>query len=93
VSVRSLLAAQTLAGQSFEDYVMAFPSQVSAGDYAVTQDVPLGGAGRPWDETAQLARDKLMANFPGDATVALNAIDELDNAADVREITKAFARR
>jgi 2-methylcitrate dehydratase PrpD len=90
VSVRSLIAAQTLAGLSFEDYVMAFPSEVSVGDYAVTQDVPLGGAGRPWEETERLAREKFARNFPGDPSEALAAVDSLDQVSDV---TGLFARR
>ena len=92
-SVRSLLGAQTLAGQSFESYVMAFPSEVTMNGYTASQDVPLGGAGRPWDETAAYAREKFTTNFPGDAAAALQAIDDLENVTDVREITKAFAPR
>ena len=92
-SVRSLLAPQTLAGQSFENYVMAFPSEVTMGHYTVTQDVPLGGAGRPWDETAQLARDKFAQNYPGEATEALAAIDDLQKVNDIRDVARLFAPR
>ena len=92
VSVRSLLAAQTLAGQSFESYVMAFPSEVTLnGKYTVTQDVPLGGAGRPWDETAQLAREKFTQNYPGDAHEALAVIDRLQDVPDFRDVARLFA--
>jgi 2-methylcitrate dehydratase PrpD len=91
VSVRSLLAAQTLAGQSFEDYVMAFPSEVTmrtaqGASYVESQDVPLGGAGRPWAETEALVREKFRGNFTGDATRALDAIANLESVTDVREI-------
>ncbi|MGH7856717.1 MAG: MmgE/PrpD family protein, partial [Candidatus Binatia bacterium] len=91
-SVRTLLGAQTLAGLSFEDYVMAFPAVVtlrtaSGETYEASQDVPLGGAGRPWEETAELARQKFVRNFTGDATAAVAAIDRLEEADDVREVT------
>ena len=92
-SVRSLLASQTLAGQSFENYVMAFPSEVTMGDYTVMQDVPLGGAGRPWNETARLAREKFERNYPGDATEALAAIDDLEKVNDIRDVARLFAPR
>jgi 2-methylcitrate dehydratase PrpD len=94
VSVRSLLAAQTLAGASFEDYVMAFPSEVTmhaGAEYTASQDVPLGGAGRPWEETAALAREKFATNFPGDAAAALAAVERLEESPDVRDVAALFA--
>lgn len=94
-SVRSLLGAQTLAGQSFEHYVMAFPAEAtlrttSGQEYAASQDIPLGGAGRPWAETEELVREKFVRNFSGDggrAQDALDAVASLDEAPNVREVT------
>jgi 2-methylcitrate dehydratase PrpD len=95
VSVRSLLAGQTLGGQSFEEYVMTFPTEVtlrtSAGaEYTELHDIPRGGAGRPWEETAGLVREKVLANYSGDASranEALEAVDRLEELDDVRELT------
>lgn len=95
-SVRSLLAAQTLAGQSFENYVMTFPTEVSlrttvGREYTELQDIPLGGAGRPLGETARLVREKFVTNFPGDAAqanAALDAVERLEDIDDVRRVTE-----
>ncbi len=86
-SVAGLLGAQTLAGQDFERYVMAFPSEVTInGELTALQEVPLGGAGRPWDETKQLVERKFRENFTGDADAALRAIDSLEDCADVSSV-------
>jgi 2-methylcitrate dehydratase PrpD len=86
VSVRSLLDAQTLEGQSFERYVMAFPAEVTMnGTHTALADVPLGGAGRPWEETARLSREKFVANYPGDASAILELVDHLEDVADLRQ--------
>ncbi len=93
-SVRSLLSAQTLEGQSFEDYVMTFPTEVtlrttSGAEYIELQDIPLGGAGRPWEETEALVREKFVSNFAGDAgraRAALEAVESLEDADDVRDV-------
>jgi 2-methylcitrate dehydratase PrpD len=91
-SVTTLLGSQTLAGQDFERYVMAFPSEVTIdGKHTALQEVPLGGAGRPWDETRQLVERKFRANFQGDADAALAAIDALDEAADVSSVASLLA--
>jgi len=95
-SVTSLLGAQTLAGQDFERYVMAFPSEVtvttrSGATYTALQEVPLGGAGRPWDETKQLVERKFRDNFTGDADAALAAIDALDDCDDVSSVASLLA--
>lgn len=94
-SVRSILGAQTLVGQSFEDYVMTFPTEVTlrtaAGqEYTELQDIPLGGAGRPWGETEALVREKFLLNYSGDpgrAKEALSAVERLEDVGDVREVT------
>jgi hypothetical protein len=73
---------------------MAFPAEVTlrttqGAEYVERQDVPLGGAGRPWDETKALVREKFLSNFAGDESRAgqvLDAIDGLEQIGDVREI-------
>ena len=100
-SVRSLLASQTLAGQSFEEYVMTFPTEVTlrtggGREYTQLQDIPLGGAGRPWAETVELVRDKFIANFAGDekqAMAALDAVEHLEDVDDVRPVAELLAAR
>jgi 2-methylcitrate dehydratase PrpD len=95
-SVVGMMGAQTLAGQDFETYVMAFPSEVTvrttSGDtYVALQDVPLGGAGRPWDETKQLVERKFRENFTGDADAALAAVDALEDASDISSVASLLA--
>lgn len=95
-SVRTLFGAQTLEGLSFEDYVMAFPAVVtlrtaSGETYEASQDVPFGGAGRPWEETAELARRKFVTNFAGDATAAVAAIDRLEETDDIRDVANLLS--
>jgi hypothetical protein len=97
--VRSLLGGQTLEGRSFETYVMAFPAEVTmvttdGREYIQLQDIPLGGAGRPWDETKKLAREKFLGNFAGDAAranEALAAVDALEDVDDVRELGRLLS--
>jgi hypothetical protein len=60
-------------------------------EYVATQDVPLGGAGRQWEETEALVREKLTKNFSGDATEAIEAVEHLEDAADVREVAALLA--
>jgi 2-methylcitrate dehydratase PrpD len=92
-SVRTILGAQTLAGQSFERYVMAFPAEVtlrtaSGAEYTELRDVPLGGAGRPWEETEALVVEKFLRHHPGPrAQEAVEAVRRLEDVADVRELT------
>ena len=91
-SVTSLLGAQTLAGQDFETYVMAFPSEVTINrQHTALQEVPLGGAGRPWDETKQLVERKFRENFTGDADAALKAIQTLDACGDLSSVASLLA--
>ena len=92
-SVRSLLAGQKL--ESFEDYVMAFPSEVTlrttdGKEYVASQDVPLGGAGRPWPETERLAREKFVRNVRSDG---LELVAALDSVSDVAELARAVSLR
>jgi 2-methylcitrate dehydratase PrpD len=91
-SVTSLLGAQTLAGQDFQSYVMAFPSEVTInGEHTALQEVPFGGAGRPRGETAQLVERKFRENFTGDADAALAAINALDETDDVSSVVALLA--
>jgi 2-methylcitrate dehydratase PrpD len=98
-SLRSLLGAEhsSLEDVSFEGYRMAFPAAVSfrspLGTYESTRDVPLGGAGRPWDETENLVRQKFLDNAPdaGRAREAVAAVDELEGAEEVRDIIQLLA--
>ena len=93
-----MLSAKSLDGVSFEGYVMAFPADVTltttdGRTYAATEDVPLGGAGRPWDETDALVRDKLRRSVadPARADHILAAIDSLEDVPDVRELVPMLA--
>ena len=94
-SLPGVLSKRSLDGVSFEGYVMAFPADVTlrtseGGEYSASQDVPLGAAGRPWDETSELVREKFLTNFAGDkgrANEALAAVETLEDVEDVRELT------
>ncbi len=95
-SVVGLIGAQTLAGQDFQSYVMAFPSEVTVRtndgrELVALQEVPLGGAGRPWNETKELVRTKFRENFTGDAETAIEAVERLETCDDVRELVKLLA--
>lgn len=89
-------AGKSLSGASFEGYVMAFPAEVrlrttSGRTYEASQDVPLGGAGRPWKETADLVREKFRRHGPGDVDRALSLVDRLEDVTDVGELASALA--
>ena len=94
-----VLSAKTLDGVSFEGYVMAFPADVTlrtsdGRSYGSSADVPLGGAGRTWEETLPLVRQKFLSNFAGDearANAALDAVESLEQIDDVRELTRLVA--
>ncbi len=100
-SLANVLSAKTLDGVSFENYVMAFPSHVTVrttdgAEYTASQDAPFGAAGRPWEETDALVREKFVSNFAGDrsrADEALAAIDRLEDVGDVRVIAELLAVR
>ncbi len=88
--------SKSLSGASFEGYVMAFPAEVrlrttSGASYEASQDVPLGGAGRPWEETAELVREKFRRYGPGDVEHALKLVDRLEELDDVGELAEALA--
>ena len=93
-SLRSLISSstpQSLDEASFEGYTMAFPAEVTfktrdGKTYVASQDVPFGAAGRPWDETREAVREKFRANYPGDTGPALDAIERLVEASDIREL-------
>jgi 2-methylcitrate dehydratase PrpD len=90
-SLASVLSAKTLSGVSFENYVMAFPADVTVrtttGDeLTASQDVPFGGAGRPWDETTALVREKFTTNAV-DADRARQALSVIDNLESVDDLT------
>ena len=94
-SLASVLSGRSLDGVSFEGYVMAFPAEVTlrttdGRNYTAAQEAPLGAAGRPWDETERLVRDKFVSNFAGDAARATEAaavIEHLEDVNDIREVT------
>lgn len=88
---------KSLDGVSFEGYRMSFPSEVelttvNGESYVASQDIPLGGSGRPWDETRELAADKLRRNMPpgrGDDAVA--AVEAVDGTGSVRQALSLLA--
>lgn len=94
-----VLSAKSLDGVSFEGYVMAFPADVTlttsdGRTYESSEDVPLGGAGRLWDETSSLVREKFLSNFTGDeahAKAAIDAVSSLEEIDDIRELTGLVA--
>jgi 2-methylcitrate dehydratase PrpD len=93
-SMGKVLSGKSLDGVSFEGYVMAFPADVTMKTtdgkiYKASQEVPVGAAGRPWEETHELARRKFLTNFAGEpsrAEEAAAAIESLEDVADVREL-------
>jgi 2-methylcitrate dehydratase PrpD len=93
-----VLSAKSLDGVSFEGYVMAFPADVtltttSGRTYSASEDVPLGGAGRPWEQTRALVREKFLANAADRSRVddVIAAIDRLEDVDDVRELAALLA--
>lgn len=100
-SLGALLGAEekSLDGASFEGYVMAFPAEVRVttrdGDVlSARQDVPLGAAGRPWEETTELVGRKFLDNFAGppeQAERALRAVWRLEEVDDVRDLVATLS--
>jgi 2-methylcitrate dehydratase PrpD len=93
-----VLSAKSLDGVSLEGYVMAFPADVtltttSGKTYTASEDVPLGGAGRPWEQTHALVREKFLANAVdrSRADDVINSIDRLEDVHDVRELAALLA--
>jgi hypothetical protein len=86
--------APVLDGVSFVDYESRFPATVElelrdGRVLSETVDVPLGGAGRPTEETRGLVRAKLEENgVPRDAFSALESLATLGSALEVREILR-----
>ena len=98
-SLATILSGKSLDDVSFESYVMSFPSEVTlkttdGGTFTASQDVPLGAAGRPWDETEAVVREKFLTNFAGEssrADEALAAIETLEDVDDVRGLSELLA--
>ncbi len=94
-ALASVLSGKSLSGVSFENYVMAFPADVTVrtstgAELTASQDVPLGGAGRPWEETSALVENKFRANHPGPVDRAdeiLSLIQHLDDLPDVKVLS------
>jgi 2-methylcitrate dehydratase PrpD len=84
--------APVLDGVSFVDYQSRFPATVELelrdGRMVVeTVDIPLGGAGRPAEETRGLVRAKLEeSGAPPDLFPALEGLANLGAAADIRRL-------
>ncbi|MGH9388548.1 MAG: hypothetical protein ACRD1Z_02965, partial [Vicinamibacteria bacterium] len=93
----------TFEGASFEGFRMAFPAEVTLvtqGDeyYTERQDVPLGGAGRPFDETTALVRRKFLESAEpilGEkrARRALEAVEHLEEAGAIAGLVKSLVAR
>ena len=98
-ALASVLSGKTLDGVSFENYVMAFPADVTVkttagAELSASQDVPLGGAGRPWDETRALVENKFRANYPGSDSQAdeiVTLVDSLEDLSDVSTLAEALS--
>ncbi|MGH7812735.1 MAG: MmgE/PrpD family protein [Candidatus Binataceae bacterium] len=86
----------TFEGISFENYRMAFPVRLTVKtrdgeSFAETCEVPIGGAGRPFEETRAAVRKKFIDNAAKSigaerAEHAVVIIERLDELADVREL-------
>jgi len=90
-SLGSVLSKKSLEGVSFEEYVMSFASAVTittkdGTTYEASQDVPLGAAGRPVEETAELVREKFLRNYAGDAKRAQEALDAVDRLEEIDDV-------
>ncbi|MGH9390749.1 MAG: hypothetical protein ACRD1Z_14120, partial [Vicinamibacteria bacterium] len=95
--------APTLDGVSFEKFRMAFPAEVklvTEGDeyYTERQDVPLGGAGRPHEETSALVRKKFVESASpvlGEkpALRALEQIDHFEEIDSIATFVRSLCRR
>ncbi|HUO06265.1 MAG TPA: MmgE/PrpD family protein [Candidatus Binataceae bacterium] len=102
IDLRRILAAPdgdyrpSLDGVSFEHYRMAFPVRLTiktrAGDsFTGTCEVPLGGAGRPTEETRATVRKKFVITAtksigPDRAERAAAMIARLEELNDLREL-------
>lgn len=94
-------AGLTLEGADFTAFQMRFPARVtlvtSSGDeFAAEASVPLGGAGRPFEETARGVREKFLGNARphlADPGGALDAVLSLDAARDVRAVVERVVER
>ena len=77
---------------SFVDYELRFPATVelhlrSGEVWEARQDIPLGGAGRPAEETRALVRRKLEGNgAPAGSFDGLESLARLSSAAGVRAL-------
>ncbi len=91
-ALASVLSGKSLDGVSFENYVMAFPADVtvkttSGAELTASQDVPLGGAGRPWDETSALVEAKFRNNHPGPKDRADIIVSLVEGLEDLKDVT------
>ena len=81
-----------MAGASFTGYESRFPATVEltlvdGTTWRETQEIPLGGAGRPVKETRDLVRDKLVGNgAPAGSFDALEDLAALSSAREVRRL-------
>jgi 2-methylcitrate dehydratase PrpD len=81
-----------LEGVSFADYESRFPATVELELHdgrilSETVDIPLGGAGRPAEETRGLVRAKLEENgAPEHLFAALESLSGLSSARDIRTL-------
>lgn len=92
----SVLGRKSLVGVSFEDYVMSFASSVTVTTkdgktHEASQDVPLGAAGRPSEETAELVREKFLRNFSGTQQQALDALEAIERLEEIDDVSEVVA--
>lgn len=92
-----------LAGEDFSSYECRFPARVtlttnSGNSFSELCEIPLGGAGRPIDETRRLVESKLTEGmaFAGSgnrASEMIDAIASLDSLDDIGEMPWGAAGR
>jgi 2-methylcitrate dehydratase PrpD len=89
---------ESLAGADFSKFEMRFPARVtlttaSGDEFGAEVVVPFGGAGRPWDETMSLVREKFGVNAThlADPGAALETVLSFDSTRNISEVVAAVA--
>lgn len=101
LDLRAILSKESdgLKGVDFSRYESRFPAAVelesTAGrTYRSRVDIPVGGAGRPFDETADAVERKLLAAFGSDTGSAIAfTVHRLEELPDVAVLARHCASR
>lgn len=92
-----------LDGKSFEAFEMRIPARLSllttgGEEFSAEVEIPKGAAGRPFEETRGLVREKFLRNvgrYIGEdaATEAMTIVERLDELDRVDELVEALVRK